>query len=522
MYAVVVVYFLTVAFLGYLGYKKTKDSSDFLIGGGKMNPIVMALSYGATFISASAIVGFGGVAATFGMGIQWLCFLNMFIGVVIAFIFFGRKTRQIGAKFKSSTFAEFLGSCYKSDKIRLFVAAMIFIWMPLYAAAVMRGGVFFMQEIFGISFDLALLVFTIIIASYVIAGGMKGVMYTDALQAVIMFLCMIFLLIWFYKGLGMGFTEANQALSDLSDNVPERFAEKGHQGWTAMPAFGSSQWYTLVTSLIFGVGIGCLAQPQLVIRFMTVDSTKQLNRGVFVGCLFIFITVGVIYHVGALSNLFYWNTQGTVAADVVTENGGLIKSDEIIPHFIGHAMPMWFSVIFMLCILSASMSTLSAQFHTMAAAAGYDIYGTCIGGKKKERKNRTTVVIRLAVLVSIFLSFMICYYFQGNASQIIALSTSIFMGICASSFLPSYFCALYWKKVTKQGAYASMWVGAMVTIIGMLFFHMKEANLIGLCSALFDTPVLISGGFALVDPICYAFPLSALTIFVVSKLTQSK
>ena len=41
----------------------------------------MALSYGATFISASAIVGFGGVAATFGMGIQWLCLLNMFMGV---------------------------------------------------------------------------------------------------------------------------------------------------------------------------------------------------------------------------------------------------------------------------------------------------------------------------------------------------------------------------------------------------------------------------------------------------------
>ena len=40
----------------------------------------MALSYGATFISASAIVGFGGVAATFGMGIQWLCLLNMFMG----------------------------------------------------------------------------------------------------------------------------------------------------------------------------------------------------------------------------------------------------------------------------------------------------------------------------------------------------------------------------------------------------------------------------------------------------------
>ena len=131
-------------------------------------------------------------------------------------------------------------------------------------------------------------------------------------------------------------------------------------------------------------------------------------------------------------------------------------------------------------------------------------------------------MIRLAVLISIFLSFVICYYFQGNASQIIALSTSIFMGICASAFLPSYFCALYWKKATKQGAYASMWVGTLATIIGMLFFHMKEAKLVGLCRALFDSDVLLAGDFALVDPICYAFPLSAITIFVVSKLTAKK
>ena len=108
MYLIVMVYFLAIAFLGYLGYKKTKSSKDFLIGGGDMNPIVMSLSYGATFISASAIVGFGGVAAAFGMGIQWLMFLNMFVGVVIAFIVFGRPTRRIGAKLHAASFAQFL------------------------------------------------------------------------------------------------------------------------------------------------------------------------------------------------------------------------------------------------------------------------------------------------------------------------------------------------------------------------------------------------------------------------------
>ena len=67
---IVIGYLLSLAYLGFLGYKKTTSTSDYLVGGRQMNPIVMALSYGATFISASAIVGFGGVAAAFGMRIS--------------------------------------------------------------------------------------------------------------------------------------------------------------------------------------------------------------------------------------------------------------------------------------------------------------------------------------------------------------------------------------------------------------------------------------------------------------------
>ncbi|MEG1685727.1 MAG: sodium:solute symporter family protein, partial [Bacteroides sp.] len=345
---IVIVYLLSLAYLGFLGYKKTSSASDYLVGGREMNPIVMALSYGATFISASAIVGFGGVAAAFGMGIQWLCFLNMFVGVVIAFLFFGLRTRRMGVKLNVSTFPQLLGRHFRSRTIQVFVAAVIFIGMPLYAAVVMKGGAVFIEEIFCIDFNISLLIFTLVIAAYVIAGGMKGVMYTDALQAVIMFGCMLFLLFWLYQTLDMGFTEANRALSDMAPLVPEKFKDLGHQGWTSMPIMGSPQWYTLVTSLILGVGIGCLAQPQLVVRFMTVKSSKQLNRGVFIGCIFLIITVGTIYHAGALSNLYFLRTEGAVATEVVKD------IDKIIPYFINKAMPQWFAAIFMLCILSAS------------------------------------------------------------------------------------------------------------------------------------------------------------------------
>ena len=60
--SVVLLYLFLTAYLGWLGYRGTKSTTDYLVAGRKAHPFVMALSYGATFISTSAIVGFGGVA----------------------------------------------------------------------------------------------------------------------------------------------------------------------------------------------------------------------------------------------------------------------------------------------------------------------------------------------------------------------------------------------------------------------------------------------------------------------------
>ena len=504
------VYLIIIGFLSYLGYRRTTGSSDYLLGGREIHPVVMAISYGATFISTSAIVGFGGAAATFGMGIQWLCLLNILVGLIIAFIFFGRPTRKIGADLNAHTFAQFLGYFYKSNHIRKFVAVIIFIGMPLYTAVVIKGGAVFIEQYFDINLDIAILIFTLIVALYVIPGGIKGVLYTDVFQACIMLACMSFMLFWFYKDLGMGFSEANRALSDMANMVPERFKALGHQGWTSMPVFGSAQWYTLVTSLIMGVGIGCLAQPQLVVRFMMVKSAKELYRGIFVGTLFLIFTVGVIYHIGPLTNLYFMKSSGVVAADAVKD------MDKIIPFFIDNAMPSWFGILFMLCMLSASMSTLSALFHTMGAALGVDL----IRAGSERLKNHGTAIVRLGIAVSIMITFVISYSLSAG---IIAKGTALFMGVCAATFLPSYVCSLFWKGVTKQGAIASLWTGFFTSLAAMLFIHKGEALPIGLCKFLFGKDFLIDAfPWYMIDPILFSLPLSILAIFVVSKLTQPK
>lgn len=43
---IVIIYMFVIAWLGYLGYRQTKNASDYLLGGRKVNPIIMALSYG--------------------------------------------------------------------------------------------------------------------------------------------------------------------------------------------------------------------------------------------------------------------------------------------------------------------------------------------------------------------------------------------------------------------------------------------------------------------------------------------
>ena len=60
------IYLSVIFYLGFKGWRETKSASDYMLAGRQMNPFVMAMSYGATFISTSAIIGFGGAAALFG------------------------------------------------------------------------------------------------------------------------------------------------------------------------------------------------------------------------------------------------------------------------------------------------------------------------------------------------------------------------------------------------------------------------------------------------------------------------
>ncbi len=99
----------------------------------------MALSYGATFISTSAIVGFGGAAGSLGMGVLWLTFLNIFFGIFIAFVIFGKRTRKMGHNLDAHTFPELLSVRYRSRFMQGFAGIVFFSSCRFITAAVIKG-----------------------------------------------------------------------------------------------------------------------------------------------------------------------------------------------------------------------------------------------------------------------------------------------------------------------------------------------------------------------------------------------
>jgi len=162
------------------------------------------------------------------------------------------------------------------------------------------------------------------------------------------------------------------------------------------------------------------------------------------------------------------------------------------------------------------MSTLSSQYHTQGTALGHDIIETL--RSKKLSDNASTTLSKVGILVAVVLSLIIGLSLPGS---IVALGTSLFFGICAAAFLPTYLGACYWKRATREGAIAGILSGTLSSLFWLIFVFGKTAKGLGICKFLTGAPMLISTmPWPSVDALCIAVPISAIFFVVVSLLTK--
>ncbi|OGP53186.1 MAG: hypothetical protein A2Y65_00960 [Deltaproteobacteria bacterium RBG_13_52_11] len=508
---VVMGYLIGVCYLVYKGRGRTRTPLHQI----RPDSGVMALSHGAIPLGATAVIGFGGGGAFFGFSLLWLCFLCVIVGVFSAFVLCGKRARRMGMALNAHTLPEWLGERYQSRFIMGFAALLIFAVIPIYAAAILIGVARLIEVALHIPYVVALLAFSAFVAVYLILGRGSGVRYIDAWHGVFMVVIMAVFCYWTYWLLG-GVVPAHQALAEIAPVVPERWAALGHQGWTEGLRAGSPFWWIVCSSIMYGVGIGALVQPQLVTRFLTASSDRELNRSVLVAGIFSLVMVGVPLIVGPLTNVIFMQQFDQIAIAVAKGN-----MDKIIPLYVMTVMPWWFGALFLVGVLAAATVALRSQFYSGASSFGQDFYGKIMSFRSEGQIFTTQVGMVLTIIATVLWGIVL-------PAGSIMFATAFFFGVCASSFLPPYLLGLYWKGVTRTGATASMLGGAGMSFIWMLFFHYQESAALGVCEVLFDQVNVVAGSqptswqwqLQYVDPIVIALPTSFALCIWVSRKTR--
>ena len=188
--AALIVFLLTLSLpilIGFLTFRRTKNQSDFLVGGRAMNKIIVALSAVSSGRSSWLVLGVSGMAYVMGTGAVW-AIVGLAIVEMFQFIYIGRKLRVQTEKFGSLTILDFFESRYQDAKhlIRITGAVIIIIFMTAYLAAQFNAGAKSLSTALNFPILVSLLISGLLILIYMVLGGYIAVSYNDAVRSMIM------------------------------------------------------------------------------------------------------------------------------------------------------------------------------------------------------------------------------------------------------------------------------------------------------------------------------------------------
>jgi SSS family solute:Na+ symporter len=326
--------------IGYVGLKKARTFTDFFLGGRTVGPWMSAFTYAAAYFSAVLFIGFAGkVGWGFGLSGLWIALGNALVGVLGVWGLLGNRIRRMSVELQVTTMPEFLEKRYGSRILKLIASLAIFLFLIPYSAAVFIGLSYLFKANFGLAYGTALLFMGLFTAFYLVLGGYKSMTMIDVVFGMIMCLgSAVLIASTLQKAGGPGSLAAGLTAID-----PRLTAAVGPGG--AWPLF----------ALVFLTSVAPFAMPQLVQKFYAIRDERSIRRGMIASTAFAALIAGTAYFTGAAARLFLTpeSAPGAFAA-------GRPVFDVVMPEFLAKVIPPSLSIVMMLLILSASMSTLAA------------------------------------------------------------------------------------------------------------------------------------------------------------------
>ena len=460
--------------------RASQGVSDYYVAKRSVPGWVVSLAFFSTFTSTNTYIGQAGEAFAAGLSWAWVgVFWTIFC--MVSWLLLGPRLRNQTAGLRSVTVPDYFDYRYDSalSKPTRILSALVILFATLwYMAGIAKGCAHLLDTVLGVPYGwgvFAILAFT---CAYTVMGGMYSVLWTDALQGIMMFgVALLMAAIPFVYAGGPAELMARIA------NVQHVTAEGAPMG-DGLVTFCSLVSFTYILGIGLSVGMKQISEPRCLVRFYSVDNAAGMRFAMIWTPIFLGVSLVCVMGLGAL-------VHGMATPD---EAAYLIHhTDEVVGFMLAKFDNQAVSAICITGLFAAGMSSLASVMLIVGTAAVGDIWNVWRPMPPARVVSRTKAAIVLYSAVV----FAITLYPPAGVVEMTSFSGAVF----SAGFFPALFGGLYLKWGTGHGAFWSMLIGMATTLVWRfgLRFHLP--------------------GLADVHEVIPAFVLSFVAYLVISRLT---
>ena len=472
------VYLLIMLGIGWYFYNRTKNLSDYVLGGRSLGSWGTSISAQASDMSGWLLLGLPGAAYATGLsGSVWMA-TGLAIGTYLNWKLVAQRLRISTQKYSNSiTIPSYLENRFNDDSRLLRKASSIFIllfFLVYTASGFVSGGKLF-QTVFGVPYKVSVIIGAIVVVAYTFLGGFMAVCWTDIIQGLLMFFTLLILpVVVLVKAGGI-----NEVISAIDPSLLNPFNAASITG------SASSSTVLVVISIISSLawGLGYFGQPHILARFMAIKNPDLIKKSRIIAMFWVVLSLFGATAVGLVGH--------SVIPDISAYGG---DSETIFMLLVNNCVPLILTGILMSAILAAIMSTADSQLLVAASTVSEDFYKGMIKPKASDRE--LILVSRLTVLSVAIIALIIA--FNPNSS-VLGLVSYAWAGFGAA-FGPVILLSLFYENMTKNGAAAGMIVGGLTSVLWPL---LKKVSSL----AIFQLYEIVPG-----------FLFAVLAIFIVSRI----
>jgi SSS family solute:Na+ symporter len=437
---VFLVYMTATFAVGIFFYRKNRSATAFTLGNRNVPAWVVSLSFFATFVSSISYLALPGIA----FQDNWSS-LVFSLSIPIAALFAIKVFIPLYRKINSPSAYAYLEQRF-GVWARIYASTMYLLTQLMRVGTILYLMALTVSAVFNWDIATIIIVTGSMVAIYSMLGGIQAVVWTDAIQAVVLIcgamICLCYILFELPEGPG----QALQLAMDYN-----KFSLGSFSAELSQPTF----WVILVYGLFINLQNYGIDQ-NYVQRYMVARTDKDARRSAFWGGMLYLPVSAIFLFIGTSLFAYYQSGAGVLPVELQD----ISRSDQVFPHFIVNHLPTGITGLMISSIFAAGMSTISTSYNSAATVILTDYVEKYRKTQITERQKMVVLYLGSLIVSILGISIGIAMINVKSALDTWWKLASVFSGGMLGLFLLGVFS----KEKNVKGAVIGVVVGLLVIL----------------------------------------------------------